>query len=49
MPKSVNKNGFSYNLTTGTLDDVVQTYMLNPSYKYSGMNHSVVLEVGMKL
>jgi len=49
VPKSVSKNGFSYNLTTGTLDDVVQTYMLNPSYKYSGMNHSVVIEIGMKI
>ncbi len=52
MPKSVNKTGISYNITgsdAGTFDDMMQTYLLNPSYKYSGMNHSVMMEVGMRI
>jgi hypothetical protein len=47
MPKKVSKNGFS--ITDGTPDDMLETYMLNPSYSYGGMNHSVFMEVGMRL
>ena len=47
VPKKVNKNGYS--VTNGTPDDMVSTYMLNPSYSYGGMNHTMFVEVGMRL
>ncbi len=49
VPVSVKKDGISYNITTNSLDDVAQTYMLNPSYKYSGMNHTFMVELGMRI
>ncbi len=49
VPVSVKKDGISYNMTTNSLDDVTQTYLLNPSYKYSGMNHSFMVELGMRI
>ncbi|OHD65868.1 MAG: hypothetical protein A2176_03390 [Spirochaetes bacterium RBG_13_51_14] len=49
VPKSVSKTGFSYDIGAGTQDDPLQTYLLNPSYSYGGMNHSVFVEVGMRI
>ncbi len=49
VPKSVSKNGISYDMTNNSLDDVAQTYLLNPSYTYGGMNHSIMVEIGMKI
>jgi len=46
-PRSVAKNGLSW--TDGVQDDLLETYMLNPSYSYGGMNHSMFVEVGMRL
>jgi hypothetical protein len=50
VPKSVQKNGMSYDLTTKAQDPaLLNAYLLNPSYKYGGMNHSIFVEVGMKI
>jgi len=46
VPKSVAK---TFELTNGVQDDLLETYMLNPSYSYGGMNHSMFVEVGMRL
>lgn len=47
---SVSKNGLSIDLATMSQDpSLVSAYLLNPSYSYGGMNHSIFVEVGMKL
>jgi hypothetical protein len=51
VPKSVKKTGYEYDssLPPPSIADVVQTYLLNPSYTYGGMNHTIVAEVGMRI
>ncbi len=46
-PKSVVKTGINY--TNGVLEDPVQSYFLNPRYRYGGLNHGMFVEVGMKI
>ena len=47
VPRSVGKTGLHY--TDGVQDDLLQSYFLNPRYRYGGMNHSLFVEVGMKI
>jgi hypothetical protein len=47
VPKSVPKTGISY--SSGVQDDMVQSYFLNPRYRYGGINHGMFIEVGMKI
>lgn len=48
--KSVSKNGVSIDLGTGLQDpNLINAYMLNPSYSYGGMNHTIFAEIGMKI
>ncbi len=47
MQKSVRKNGIM--TTAGVPDPVLDTYLSNPSYSYGGMNHGVVLSIGMRI
>lgn len=50
VPVSVSKNGMCIDLATGTQDPaLMSSYLLNPSYSYGGMNHTIFFEVGMKL
>ncbi len=47
---SVSRNGLSIDLATGAQDPaMINAYLLNPSYSYGGMNHSIFFEVGMKI
>lgn len=47
VPKSVQKNGIMN--TAGAPEDVLDTYLINPSYSYGGMNHGGALSVGMRI
>lgn len=49
VPKKVEKNGFNFDYLSQTFQDPMQAYLLNPSYKYGGMNHSVMMEIGMRI
>ncbi len=49
VPQSVNKTGYSYDMTTNTQEDITRTYLMNPSYNYGGMNHSIMVDIGMRI
>jgi long-chain fatty acid transport protein len=50
VQKSVSKNGIRLDMGTGTQDPaLLNSYLLNPSYSYGGTNHSMFVEVGMKI
>jgi len=50
VQKSVSKNGIRIDMGTGAQDPaLLNSYLLNPRYSYGGMNHSMFVEVGMKI
>ena len=50
VPMSVSKNGFSIDIGTGAQDPaLLSAYLLNPSYSFGGMNHTIFAEIGMRI